>query len=277
MNDWLPNEMRRYGPGRKHRRGQKPGVPRNRAQKQCPAKATARRNQVNLHKRHSMRRIARPLLLVTLALLVPVIPFVIAGDRLEAWTLDWLDSRPEPWLMAAATAAILASDILLPVPSSLVSTLAGAQLGVLWATIASWIGLTAGGAIGFGLARRCGRPLVRRFSADDDLEAVDRAGLRHGVWMLAATRPLPVLAEATVLLLGTTDMPWRRFLPTLAFGNLGLAAAYAVLGSLAWQQSVMPLALVASIALPLSATALVRWQWTRPNGSSPFASRRRFR
>ena len=143
-----------------------------------------------------MPRIPRPLLLVILVLLVPIVPFLIAGDRIEAWTLNWLDSCPEPWLLAAATAAILASDIFLPVPSSLVSTLAGAQLGILSATLASWIGLTLGGAIGFGLARRFGRPLVRQFSSASDLEYMERTGSRLGVWMLAATRPLPVLAEA---------------------------------------------------------------------------------
>jgi uncharacterized membrane protein YdjX (TVP38/TMEM64 family) len=203
------------------------------------------------------------LLLVILVLLVPIVPFLIAGDRIEAWTLAWLESRPEPWLLATATAAILASDIFLPVPSSLVSTLAGAQLGVLPATLASWIGLTLGGAIGFGLARRCGRPLLRRHSSAGDLESMDRTGARLGVWMLAITRPLPVLAEATVLLLGTTELPWRRFLPVLAMSNLGLAAAYSLLGSLAWESSVMPLAVVASIALPLAATAIVRWRWSR--------------
>ncbi len=210
-----------------------------------------------------MPRITRPLLLVTLVLLVPIVPFVIAGDRIEAWTLAWLESRPEPWLLTVATAAILASDIFLPVPSSLVSTLAGAQLGILPATLASWVGLTAGGAIGFALARRCGRPLVRRFSSAGDVAAINAAGLRLGIWLLAATRPLPVLAEATVLLLGTTEMPWRVFLPALALSNLGLAAAYSILGSLAWDHGAMPLALAASVAVPLLATAAARWHWTR--------------
>ncbi len=216
-----------------------------------------------------MRRIARPFILITLVLLVPVVPFVIAGDRVEAWALGWLDPPPAPWMVATATAAILASDIFLPVPSSLVSTLAGAQLGILAGTIASWIGLTAGGAVGFGLARYCGRPLVRRLCSAADLEAVDAAGGRLGIWLLAASRPLPVLAEATVLLLGTTELSWRRFLPTLALSNLGLALVYSVVGSLAYDRSAMPLALTASIALPLSAAATVRVRWTRRRLSEP--------
>ena len=184
-----------------------------------------------------MRRISRPLVIVALALLVPIVPFVLGGDRLESWAAAWVDHEQSPWLLAGMTTALLASDILLPVPSSLVSTLAGTELGLVSAALASWIGLTAGGVAGFALARACGRPLVRRLSAPGDLAAIDRTGRQLGVWLLAATRPLPVLAEATVLLLGTSDMSWRTFLPVLAIGNLAVATAYSALGSFAWRQS----------------------------------------
>jgi uncharacterized membrane protein YdjX (TVP38/TMEM64 family) len=210
-----------------------------------------------------MRRIVRPLLLTAALLLVPIVPFLVAGDRLEAWTLGWFDPPPARWLTAMLTAGVLATDIFLPVPSSVVGTLAGAQLGIAAATAAIWIGLTVGGVIGFALARRWGRPLARRFCSQQDIDACDRTGRRFGGWLVAATRALPVLAEATVLLLGTTDLDWRRFLGVLALSNLGLAATYAALGSLARQQDELPLALAASMALPLVATAFVRWRWTR--------------
>ncbi len=206
------------------------------------------------------------------ALLVPIVPFVLCGDRLESWAAAWVETAPSPWLLAGMTAALLASDIFLPVPSSLVSTLAGAQLGLVPAALASWIGLTIGGVAGFGLARGCGRPLVRRLSAPEDLAAMDRTGRQLGVWLLAATRPLPVLAEAMVLLAGTTDMPWRTFLPVLAIGNLAVATAYSALGSFAWQQNALPVALGASVALPVAATAVVRWQWLRRRGQEADAT-----
>jgi uncharacterized membrane protein YdjX (TVP38/TMEM64 family) len=54
---------------------------------------------------------------------------------------------------------------------------------------------------------------------------------RQGIWLLLALRPVPVLAEASVLFSGVTRQP---FLPTLAVTSLGNAAVslvYAAVGA----------------------------------------------
>jgi uncharacterized membrane protein YdjX (TVP38/TMEM64 family) len=162
-------------------------------------------------------------------------------------------------VVALGTVAILATDILLPIPSSGVSTVAGAQLGILPATAASWLGMTLGAIGGFWLARMFGRPLAERLSSTEDLAHMDAALRRYGAWILVATRALPVLAEAAVLFLGATRLSWRRFLPAVMLSNLGIAAVYSVLGHFARSQGELPLALAASIALPLLAATMARW------------------
>ena len=92
---------------------------------------------------------------------------------------------------------------------------------------------------------------------------MDQLARQYGPRILIMTRALPVLAEASVLLLGTTRLAWRRFLPAVMLSNLGIAAVYAVLGQLAKTQGELPLALAASIALPLAATTLAR-RFLRP-------------
>jgi hypothetical protein len=87
---------------------------------------------------------------------------------------------------------------------------------------------------------------------------MDRLGRRAGAWLLIVTRPLPILAEAAVLLLGTTSLAWRAFLPPVLLSNLGIALVYAVLGQWAISYGELPLALGASIALPLAATTIAR-------------------
>lgn len=206
-----------------------------------------------------MRELWRPLLLVFFALLIPVLPFLAIGPWLEANIAAWLDPPPPPLTIAAGTFAILSTDVLLPVPSSLVSTVAGAQLGILPATIASWLGLSIGAILGFWLAKTCGRPLAERFAGADDLARIDLLSGQYGAWILVATRALPVLAEAAVLFLGATQLSWRRFLPPVLLSNLGIAAVYSALGHLARTQGELPLALAASIAVPLLASTIVRW------------------
>jgi len=60
-----------------------------------------------------MRRIARPLVLITLVLLVPVVPFHCRRS-VEAWALV-VGSAAGAVDCGRATTAILASDIFLPV------------------------------------------------------------------------------------------------------------------------------------------------------------------
>ncbi|MEX0677554.1 MAG: VTT domain-containing protein [Pirellulales bacterium] len=206
-----------------------------------------------------MRDVLRPLLLVGLALLVPIVPFLGFGPWLEGRIEGWLDPPPPPGMVALGTVALLSTDVLLPIPSSVVSTVAGAQLGIALATLASWLGMTLGAAAGFVLARAFGRPLAERLSSADDLDHLDAVSRRYGAWILIVTRAMPILAEAAVLLLGAAGLPWRRFWPATMLSNLGIAAVYSVLGHFARGGGQMPLAIAASIALPLLATTMARW------------------
>ena len=84
---------------------------------------------------------------------------------------------------------------------------------------------------------------------------MERLAEKYGAALVVLMRPLPVLAEAAVLLLGATGLGWRPFLVALGLSNLGVALAYSVLGYIAHSQGELPLALAASVALPLAATS----------------------
>ncbi len=135
--------------------------------------------------------------------------------------------------------------------------MAGNVLGVGLGTAASWLGLTLGAVLAFVLARFLGRPLALRFASAADLGRIDSLSTRYGPLVLVLARPVPILAEASVLFLGTTQLGWPRFLLPIALSNLGIAAIYATLGELVQ----LPIALAASIALPILLTALARCLW----------------
>lgn len=196
--------------------------------------------------------------IVALALLVPVVPFVLFGDTVEAWVREWIDPDAPPATVIAMVVAVLSTDIFLPVPSSFVSTLAGTRLGIGVATLASWLGMTLGSVIGFVLARWCGRPLAERFADGEDLTQMDKASEEYGPILLVLLRAVPVMAEASVLVVGVNRLAWPRFLWPVALSNLAIALVYSALGHLANLQQWLVPALVVSITIPAVLTLLAR-------------------
>jgi len=201
-----------------------------------------------------MRDGIQPLILITLILAVPIVPFLVLGDSLESRVEAWIHQVGSPAVFAGAVILLLGSDVLLPIPSSVLSTLAGEWLGFWTATAVSWLGLTLGAVLGYGLARVFGRPLAERLSSEEELERMEATNRRIGQALVVLARPLPILAEASVLWLGATGMPWWRFFVPVALSNLGIAVVYSALGQ--WVQ--LPIALAASLALPLGASVFAR-------------------
>ncbi len=206
-----------------------------------------------------MQDLLKPLLLVAVVLLVPIIPFLGFGPWLEERIENGLRGTLPPAVVALAVIGLLSTDVFLPIPSSVVSAVAGNALGTVAGATASWVGMSLGAIFGFALARAFGRALALRFAGGEDLDRIDRASDRFGPLVVVLARPVPVLAEASVLFLGTTRLAWQPFLVAALLSNLGIAIVYAALGSFVR----LPIALAASVALPLVAAAAARWLWPK--------------
>ena len=207
-------------------------------------------------------------MIIVAVLLVPIVPFVLFGSYLEPSIENWLDQpslQTKPFIVISAVVALLASDILLPVPSSVVGTVAGQILGTVVGSLATWIGLNLSCLIGYWLAAKMGLPLVDRFSGKQAVSDVESLTATWGIWALIGLRPIPVLAEASVLLAGLGRMPQQRFWPAVIGANLGLAIAYAALGSYSAQYGWLGLAVAVSIAVPLA--LLFGWMFARRTDS----------
>ena len=210
-----------------------------------------------------MRDLIRPMLPMIVILAMPIIPFLIWGEQAEEWLNRWKEGEISPGVTAAATIGLLASDIFLPTPSSVVSTLAGTRLGAILGTLASWVGMSLGAVVGFALARKWGRPLVAWFSGQKEQDRAAALADRLGPAFLAIGRGVPVLAEASVLIMGVHGLPWRKFLPPVLLANLGLSAAYATMGELAERYAGLPVAIGVAVAAPVLLAAAFH-RWTRP-------------
>ena len=196
----------------------------------------------------------RLLLLIVAVLLIPVIPFVLLGSWLEPWLESLLDgsaSNASLPIAFAAVVGILTVDILLPIPSTAVCTFAGKQLGAMPGTIACWIGLNLSAGIGYWVGATFGRPIALRFSDQSTLSKLEKLDRRSSIICLVVCRSLPIIAEASVLLMGIKKLPQRAFWPAVLLSNIGIAAALCWLGSFSAQANWFPLALGISVAIPL--------------------------
>jgi uncharacterized membrane protein YdjX (TVP38/TMEM64 family)/ubiquinone/menaquinone biosynthesis C-methylase UbiE len=203
--------------------------------------------------------IGRWVLLTSLIFAAILVPFILFGSQLEAWTEQFVKTASQqPGLVGLVLGSLLASDIVLPIPSSLTSTAAGFLMGFVKGLLTSLAGMTISCIIGYWLGRRLGRPVACRIVGNDGIERLEELSQRAGNWAIVIARPVPMLAEASVLFAGISGMPLAQYLLLSTLSNLGISAAYAAVGALSATVNSFLLAFAGSILLPLVAMLLVR-------------------
>lgn len=210
----------------------------------------------------SLGMVMRQMLPMILVLAIPIVPFVLFHERIELWATQIREHPAGKTWVALLVTALLASDIFLPIPSSLVCTFAGAELGTVNALVFTWLGMTLGAVFGFALSRAFGLRFVHWFVRPADLQKIEAITHRMGPLLLALARGVPVLAEASVLWMGLHGLPWRLFLPPVLLGNLALCVGYCLLGDIAQQHAWLPTALAASTGVPVALLGLAKY-WLR--------------
>jgi len=191
----------------------------------------------------------RWLALIGLLFALIIIPFLIFERQF--WELGtWLaEGHASGWASAVTIGALLALDVFLPVPSSIVSTGAGVLLGFWRGAAVIWIGMTLGCVIGYAFGARAAAAARKLVGAD----SLTRAGLvmdQYGPWAFVVCRPIPVLAEASVVFAGLVRTPMGRFTWLTSLSNLGIALVYAAVGAYSMHVQSFLLTFAAALALP---------------------------
>src|SRR5215510_6002509 len=83
-----------------------------------------------------------------------LVPFFLFESQFNAFAERVTAGDSARWIAAVSIAALLASDVVLPIPSSIVSTAAGVLLGFWQGAIVIWIGMMAACLIGYALGAR---------------------------------------------------------------------------------------------------------------------------
>ena len=165
------------------------------------------------------------------------------------------DSLIESWMGRAGTGSavvmisLLAADLFLPIPSSLIMVLSGAAFGVLWGSVFSLVGSIGGEWLGFELVRRYGRRASSKMVGDDELERLSRVFARHGTAVVVVTRALPVVMETMSVVAGLSKMKRSTFLIASLLGTAPIVVVYAYAGAISRQTGSLVPALIMLIAV----------------------------
>jgi uncharacterized membrane protein YdjX (TVP38/TMEM64 family) len=188
-------------------------------------------------------------ILIGLMFALIIIPFIVFEKQFEALGTWLAEGHASGWTSASIIAALLALDVFLPVPSSIVSTGAGVLLGFWPGAAVIWIGMTIGCAIGYVFGVKAAAA-ARKLVGADGLARANSIMERHGNWALVVCRPIPVLAESSVVFAGLVRSPVQPFIWMTTLSNLGIALAYAAVGAFSMEAQSFLLTFAAALALP---------------------------
>jgi uncharacterized membrane protein YdjX (TVP38/TMEM64 family) len=192
----------------------------------------------------------------TLIAVLVLVPFVIWDEEITTWTEGILEaSQDRPWVVGGVVAGLMASDIVAPIPNSLLATGSGMFLGFVRGTLASTIGMVISCFIGYYVGLKAGRPTIGKFVGAAELERMERLTARFGYWAVALTRAFPVLGEAALVFAGMSRMPLRRFTVVSVLSCLGLSAVYGAAGHFSGKEGSFVYAFLASVGI----SALGMW------------------
>lgn len=201
------------------------------------------------------RRNYRLFMLITVIMALIIVPFFLWGDDVNEWftSQSWFDSDGKLAGSHRGAAALvmfglLASDILIPVPSSLVSTCCGLFLGFFDGFFVSFGAMCVSAAFGYLLGRFFS-DYAKRLLGDRETSVLKRFQGNTRGWWLLLLRPVPVLAEASVLMSGIGKQPIRRVSMEVLIGNAVVSAVYAAVGAAGGKSDSMLLAFAGTIAI----------------------------
>lgn len=154
------------------------------------------------------------------------------------------------FIAALVGTGLLISDIVLPVPSSLIMIANGALFGLVLGTGLSLLGGLGASLLGFWIGRRSAL-LVHRFVKEDERRQADRLMERWGMIAIIVTRPIPLVSETLSIVAGGTSLRWRSMVGASVLGLAPGAAIYAATGiyAVSLESSVLSFLVVIAVAM----------------------------
>lgn len=184
------------------------------------------------------KKILFSFIVVSISILVV---FALFGS-FESFTENLLSAySTEPLKYLVSSFVILASDVIMPVPSTIVMYLNGYVLGVVQGALLSWVSLMLSSILAYVIGRY--NPWSRvQVGADDTL-------LKVGPYAIIVTRCIPVLAETISILGGIIHYPFKKFIIYHGIGYVPICVLFSYFGTYAMVNNQFVLALGISVGV----------------------------
>lgn len=179
-----------------------------------------------------------------------LLPFILFGDITENLAIRLVNGQSSSaFLPGLAIVSSLALDVFLPIPSSILSTTGGILYGWFVGAMLSFIGMTACCLIGYSIGRYAAD--ISRWMSDETRSRLGQYFERTGDWTIVIARPVPVLAEASVIFAGIARMPVGKFVVYCAVSNMVISFIYATIGAFSMTVNSFLPAFGAALILPV--------------------------
>jgi uncharacterized membrane protein YdjX (TVP38/TMEM64 family) len=110
------------------------------------------------------------------------------------------------------------------------SAACGLTLGFVYGSVASFAGMTISCLAGYALGR-FGSSAAKKMLGKSETAQLEGFQKKYGLWLVLALRPVPILAESSILFSGITRQPFAKTMLTASLGNLIVSGIYAAIGA----------------------------------------------
>ena len=212
------------------------------------------------------RHRAALLLLLGVAVIAILIGAYLAYERWFPWEQaeieEWIDGfgvwGPIVYIVVFALSMLFAPLPTAPMPL-IAAAVFGPALGFLYTITATAIGST----ICFWVARRLGRPVLKRLTSQAALDRIDELGARLGIRLLVVLRLFPVAGVDYVsYAAGLTQMRFAYYIVISVLASAPILIFAAVLGDAVLERN-REILIGAFVAIVLFFAAPIFWVWWR--------------
>jgi uncharacterized membrane protein YdjX (TVP38/TMEM64 family) len=188
-----------------------------------------------------------PVVLFTLFLLIYIV-FELTGV-ITVSDIERVLRSFEPFSMVLIM-VLLISDLLIPIPSSVVMTFSGRMYGFINGGLIALLGSLTASIIGFLIFRKTSTYISKYILSERDQQSMNESFSKWGEGVLILSRMIPLLTETMSCYAGLTSISLKRFLLVITLGTVPVVFYYSYFGSQLETVSQWPLPLAIGLIIP---------------------------